>query len=306
MEIMKPSLTSRSTTKTNKGVSKTSIHKTKIGKCERPSGTIHRNPYLNFLSDFRQRNTGLSAVETIKRGAKEWMSMAKEDKLQYIEKSLMEIMKPSLTSRSTTKTNKGVSKTSIHKTKIGKCERPSGTIHRNPYLNFLSDFRQRNTGLSAVETIKRGAKEWMSMAKEDKLQYIEKSLMEIMKPSLTSRSTTKTNKGVSKTSIHKTKIGKCERPSGTIHRNPYLNFLSDFRQRNTGLSAVETIKRGAKEWMSMAKEDKLQYIEKKIFIVVVYTRAKLLTAACIATNVTAIVTTKVENLLGSLNNRSFI
>ncbi|XP_067647945.1 uncharacterized protein [Eurosta solidaginis] len=87
MEIMKPSLTSRSTTKTNKGVSKTAIHKTKIGKCQRPSGTIHRNPYLNFLSDFRQRNTGLSAVETIKRGAKEWMSMAKEDKLQYIEKA---------------------------------------------------------------------------------------------------------------------------------------------------------------------------------------------------------------------------
>nr|XP_014092192.1 protamine isoform X2 [Bactrocera oleae] len=85
--------------------------------------------------------------------------------------------------------------------------------------------------------------------------------MEIQK-TMSTRSTTKGN-GASKTAFYKTKTGKCQRPSGTLHRNPYLNFLREFRLRNTDLSAVEIICRGAREWKSMPKEEKLQYIEEK-------------------------------------------
>lgn len=90
MEIEKK-LSSRSTTKTN-CVSKTAFHKTKAGKCQRVSGTLHRNPYLNFLREFRQRNCGLSAVEIIRRGAKEWQNMCKESKLQYIKEVSIRIL----------------------------------------------------------------------------------------------------------------------------------------------------------------------------------------------------------------------
>ncbi|XP_039966789.1 uncharacterized protein LOC120778836 isoform X1 [Bactrocera tryoni] len=80
MEIQK-------TLSTPKPPSKTAFLKTRNGKCHRPSGTLHRNPYLNFLREFRLRNTGLSAVEIIRRGAREWRNMPKEDKLQFIEEA---------------------------------------------------------------------------------------------------------------------------------------------------------------------------------------------------------------------------
>ncbi|XP_017482450.1 PREDICTED: protamine-like [Rhagoletis zephyria] len=85
MEVEKK-LSLRSTSKTN-CVSKTAFNQTKAGKCQRPRGPLHRNPYLNFLREFRQRNCGLSAVEIIRRGAKEWNNMAKESKLRYIEEA---------------------------------------------------------------------------------------------------------------------------------------------------------------------------------------------------------------------------
>ncbi|XP_018802607.1 PREDICTED: uncharacterized protein LOC108977395 [Bactrocera latifrons] len=59
--------------------------------------------------------------------------------------------------------------------------------------------------------------------------------------------------------------GKCHRPSGTLHRNPYLNFLREFLLRNTGLAAVEIIRRGDGEWRSMFKHDKLQFIKEAFY-----------------------------------------
>ncbi|XP_017477757.1 PREDICTED: uncharacterized protein LOC108367613 [Rhagoletis zephyria] len=86
MEVEKK-LSLRSTSKMNCVSKTTAFNQTKAGKCQRPSGPLHRNPYLNFLREFRQRNCGLSAVEIIRRGAKEWNNMAKESKLRYIEEA---------------------------------------------------------------------------------------------------------------------------------------------------------------------------------------------------------------------------
>ncbi|XP_054734002.1 uncharacterized protein LOC129241599 [Anastrepha obliqua] len=90
-------------------------------------------------------------------------------------------------------------------------------------------------------------------------------MIEIEKKAST-RSASKAN-CVSKTTIYKTKAGKCQRPSpnGVLHRNPYLNFLREFRLRNGHLPAVEIIRRGAKEWKNMPKEDKAQFIEEAFY-----------------------------------------
>lgn len=53
------------------------------GRCLRP-GPVGRNPYLNFLREFRKSNCGLSAVETIRKGAEEWRKLPPEQKLKYI------------------------------------------------------------------------------------------------------------------------------------------------------------------------------------------------------------------------------
>ena len=68
----------------NKPLSDMCLFKSKGAKCHRP-GPVGRNPYLNFLSEFRKKNCGLNAVETVKRGAAEWKCLPKEKKKQYIE-----------------------------------------------------------------------------------------------------------------------------------------------------------------------------------------------------------------------------
>uniref|UniRef100_A0A034WRG3 Uncharacterized protein n=1 Tax=Bactrocera dorsalis TaxID=27457 RepID=A0A034WRG3_BACDO len=58
--------------------------------------------------------------------------------------------------------------------------------------------------------------------------------------------------------------GKCHRP-GPLMRNPYLNFLREFRKQNCGLTAVEIIKRGAQAWRAVPKEKRLRYIEEAFY-----------------------------------------
>ncbi|XP_055845060.1 protamine-like [Episyrphus balteatus] len=53
-------------------------------KCMRP-GKVTRNGYFNFLREFRKTNCGLSAVETVRQGAKKWRSMSQKDKSKFIE-----------------------------------------------------------------------------------------------------------------------------------------------------------------------------------------------------------------------------
>lgn len=52
-------------------------------KCVRP-GPSTRNPYLNFLRQYRKDNCGMTAVELIVNGAKEWKKLTNEQKCKYI------------------------------------------------------------------------------------------------------------------------------------------------------------------------------------------------------------------------------
>uniref|UniRef100_A0A182K9F2 HMG box domain-containing protein n=1 Tax=Anopheles christyi TaxID=43041 RepID=A0A182K9F2_9DIPT len=56
-----------------------------------PSGAVcrpgkqTRNPYLNFLRDFRRKNCHLSVVEVVRQGAEQWRRMTDEQKLPYVK-----------------------------------------------------------------------------------------------------------------------------------------------------------------------------------------------------------------------------
>lgn len=53
-------------------------------KCMRP-GPVTRNPYLNFLREFRKKCCGMSAVKTVQQGAKAWNALRRKDKLRYMK-----------------------------------------------------------------------------------------------------------------------------------------------------------------------------------------------------------------------------
>ncbi|XP_050084705.1 uncharacterized protein LOC126570765 [Anopheles aquasalis] len=53
-----------------------------------------RNPYLNFLSEFRSKNLNLSAVEVIRRGAAYWRQLTEEQKLPYVRLAFYAPMRP--------------------------------------------------------------------------------------------------------------------------------------------------------------------------------------------------------------------
>ncbi|XP_073810980.1 protamine-like [Musca autumnalis] len=63
------------------------------GKFIRP-GPLTRSGYLNYLREYRQKHCGLTAVETVRQGAKAWNNLSQEEKNRYKQ------MGSSITSRS--------------------------------------------------------------------------------------------------------------------------------------------------------------------------------------------------------------
>ena len=51
-------------------------------KCMRP-GPITSNGYLNFLREYRKKRCGLTAVQTVVCGAKEWNCLSCAQKKKY-------------------------------------------------------------------------------------------------------------------------------------------------------------------------------------------------------------------------------
>ncbi|EFA02172.1 hypothetical protein TcasGA2_TC007828 [Tribolium castaneum] len=46
---------------------------------------VFRNPFLNFISDFRKSNTSLKSREVISRAAEQWRKMNPDEKSPYCE-----------------------------------------------------------------------------------------------------------------------------------------------------------------------------------------------------------------------------
>ncbi|XP_050078680.1 protamine-like [Anopheles maculipalpis] len=57
----------------------------RTGKMMCRPGKQTRNPYLNFLRDYRRNNCHLSAVDVVRHGAEEWRRMTDEQKLPYVK-----------------------------------------------------------------------------------------------------------------------------------------------------------------------------------------------------------------------------
>ncbi|XP_030757182.1 protamine-like isoform X2 [Sitophilus oryzae] len=54
-----------------------------LRKSRSKKGKITRNPFLNFLRDFRKNNKGLKVTQLTKIGAKVWRNMNKREKSPY-------------------------------------------------------------------------------------------------------------------------------------------------------------------------------------------------------------------------------
>ncbi|GJQ73197.1 hypothetical protein Trydic_g13580 [Trypoxylus dichotomus] len=52
------------------------------GKCHK-EGPITRNPFFNFLRDYRKKHCGWTVVQIAREGAKEWRRMSEQQKQQY-------------------------------------------------------------------------------------------------------------------------------------------------------------------------------------------------------------------------------
>ncbi|KFB39787.1 hypothetical protein ZHAS_00007153 [Anopheles sinensis] len=57
-------------------------------------GRKSRNPYINYLREFRRQNCHLSAVEVVRQGAERWRKMTDEQKLPYIRTAFYTPMRP--------------------------------------------------------------------------------------------------------------------------------------------------------------------------------------------------------------------
>ncbi|RZB39674.1 HMG box and/or DUF1074 domain containing protein [Asbolus verrucosus] len=49
------------------------------------SSVIYRNPFLNFLQDFRKKNIGLTSQEVMQKAAEMWRKMSENEKAPYYE-----------------------------------------------------------------------------------------------------------------------------------------------------------------------------------------------------------------------------
>lgn len=71
------------TTRQISGSKPTAISAKNTKKCMSP-GPVQRNPFLNFLREYRKNNCGLTAIETVRQGAIAWKTLSKEEKFRYI------------------------------------------------------------------------------------------------------------------------------------------------------------------------------------------------------------------------------
>lgn len=60
----------------------------KGGKCHK-QGPVTRNPFFNFLRDYRKKHCGKTAVQIARDGGKEWRSMSEQQKEQYIKSACL-------------------------------------------------------------------------------------------------------------------------------------------------------------------------------------------------------------------------
>ncbi|KNC33107.1 hypothetical protein FF38_04700 [Lucilia cuprina] len=207
------------------------------GRCLKP-GPVGRNPYLNFLRKFRKENCGLSPIETIQEGAKEWKRLKKEDRLKFIEEAFYapkrrrqsNISSRARSSRRRTSRRAGRSRgrSYFEKPNANVCENITAPPTTIPTHITMAQCTPRKT---------------TRMARRGKRVQCPRAC-----PTPTTPQPTAT-----------TAAARCLRP-GPVQRNPFLNFLREYRKTCCGLTAIETVRQGAKAWKNLSNEEKQRYI----------------------------------------------
>ncbi|XP_011189239.1 protamine [Zeugodacus cucurbitae] len=178
-----------------------------MSRCMRP-GPITSNGYLNFLREFRKKCCGMSAVETVRQGAKAWNRLSCKQKAKYRQMACKRPRRkkrrscrpkrrrrscrpkrrkrrgcrPKRRRRSGCRRKRRPKRRSCRpkrrRRRCGsrrkRCMKP-GPVTANAYLNFLRAYRRRHCGLSPQETVKKGARRWCSLAPECKRRYMRQA-----------------------------------------------------------------------------------------------------------------------------------
>ncbi|XP_054730977.1 protamine-like [Anastrepha obliqua] len=181
--------------------------------CMRP-GRVTGNGYLNFLREFRMKNCGMTAVQTVIQGAKAWNRLSCKQKAKYRamgcksarRKRKRRSCRPKRRRRSgcrkkrrrrrgcrpkkrrrsgcrkkrRPKRRRSCRRRSRPRRRRGGCRKRKrcmkpGPVTANAYLNFLRSFRRKHCGLTPREAVKKGARKWCSLSPEAKRRYMRQA-----------------------------------------------------------------------------------------------------------------------------------
>ncbi|XP_014093726.1 protamine-like protein 99C [Bactrocera oleae] len=181
-----------------------------MSRCMRP-GPITSNGYLNFLREFRKKCCGMSAVETVRQGAKAWNRLSCKQKAKYRamackrprrkkrrscrpkrrrrscrpKRRKRRSCRPKRRKRSSCRRKRRPKRrrscrrrSRPRRRRCGRkrkrCMKP-GPVTANAYLNFLRAYRRKHCGLSPQETVQKGARRWCSLSPECKRRYMRQA-----------------------------------------------------------------------------------------------------------------------------------
>ncbi|XP_067636598.1 protamine-like protein 99C [Eurosta solidaginis] len=184
-----------------------------MSRCMRP-GPITSNGYLNFLREFRKKCCGMTAVETVRQGAKQWNRLSCGQKAKYRAmgrklggcrrkrrkrrgcrpKRRRRSCRPKRRKRRGCRPKKrrrrsgcrkkrrpkrrGCRKRRPRRRRCGRkrkrCMKP-GPLTANAYLNFLRAYKRKHCGLSPQETVRKGARKWCSLSPECRRRYMRQA-----------------------------------------------------------------------------------------------------------------------------------
>ncbi|XP_017481097.1 PREDICTED: protamine-like [Rhagoletis zephyria] len=192
-----------------------------MSRCMRP-GPITSNGYLNYLREFRMKCCGLSAVETVRQGAKQWNRLSCKQKAKY---------------------------------RAMACKRP----RRNKMRRSCRPKRRRRRGCRPKKR-RRSCRPKRRRRRGCRPKKRRRSgCRKKRRPRRRSRSCRRRSRPRRMRRSCRSRRKRCMKP-GPVTANAFLNFLRAYRRKHCGLSPQEAVKKGARRWCSMAPECKRRYM----------------------------------------------
>ena len=152
-------------------------------------GIRTRNPFFNFLRQYRKKNCGLTIIEQAIAAGKIWGKMSLSDKSPFITMAEAEKKKNKELDFSNIADQKGddfikllndkyITEPRNKSSAIKKRCYKEGIRTKNPFLNYLRHFRLNNCGMTIIQQSKEAALEWQALFPAKKYPYIDSALKE--------------------------------------------------------------------------------------------------------------------------------